>query len=567
MSKWIQRGSFTSIKDVILNNIGLTEEELINPPQNYYISGLKEAADVILNAIMSDIKITIYGDYDADGITSSALLYQLLTRLGAKNVTIQIPRRFSEGYGFSLSALSKIDEGLILMVDNGIAAVDAIKEAKALGLTTVILDHHLISKDGILPPADVIVDPNAISGSDFSSYCGAGLAFKLAQMMLSDEKFLDKLSSLAAIGTIADVMPLIKDNRNIVLRGLANINNGDSFVGLRVLLEQLSLYICDEEDIAFKIAPTINACSRMLDDGAMIAVRLLATESSEWAKRYATKLIELNQERKQVVAEGMTICEQIMSDQCLYGESPLIVHTTKTSPSHIHEGVAGILAGKLAERFKCPAFVLTETENGVLKGSGRSFGGINIKSLLDSVSDSLIAYGGHSGAAGLKVCLDNINAFKQSIQKKMSALPSDSSVNSDVIYYDLEIDESNVFAALSELKRYAPFGEGNTKPIFTIKNVHLIPKAGKFYRLMGDVGQHIKLFASDFDVVAFDMSENYRLLGEPLRINLIGNISENRFNGNVYPQITAMDMAKENAEKPKSSLADALADLMKNNGF
>jgi len=507
MINWIKRGNFSNLEDIILHNTGLTKDEFLNAPDNVFILGLKEAAAIICEAIENNSQITIFGDYDADGVTSSAILYRMLMYLNASNVRVRLPKRFSEGYGISELAIDEIDEGLIITVDNGISAIDAIKKAKDKGIKVLILDHHLGTEDGVLPEADVIVDPNAIAGSEFSKYCGAGLAFKLCQLMVDDKAFIEKMNGLAAIGTIADVVDLTMDNRNIVKRGLENINSRKNVIGLNKLFESLSIYECDEGKIGFLIAPIINACGRMRDDGAMSAFRLFVTNDVVEAKTLAMELIELNEERKKTVAEGMLICDEIIREQCLFGESPLIICSTNdSSEKQLHEGVVGIIAGRLSEKYSCPAFVLTETEDGVLKGSGRTNDSLHLKALLDSVSEYLLNYGGHAGAAGLSIEKHKFDDFKCAIQDAITSFDSTSSVN-DKLYYDLEVSADEIPAITQELKEYAPFGEGNPKPIFKITDIRLVPRGGAFYKLMGNNSQHIKLYGNEFDIVAFDYAE------------------------------------------------------------
>lgn len=382
---WKKRGTETDIPSVIERNTGISISDFINPPRNVYIKNLKEAATRIETAITNNESVTIYGDYDADGITGSTILYRTLTLLGHDKVNVILPKRFSEGYGLSLKAVSMIKDGLLITVDNGITAVDEIKAAKEKVLDVIIIDHHLLRDDGILPEANIIVDPKAIEGSDFSDYCGAGLAYKLAQIMIEDDFILKQLNSLAAIGTIADVMPLIHDNRNIVIDGLKFINERKVPIGLNILLDELDFLKTDEHDIAFKIAPIINASGRMRDDGAMLAFNLIAHDSDS-LEVLAKNLININEERKNSVREGLELCEKKISEDCLFGDNPLVIYTTNAESNIFQEGIIGILAGKMAEKYKVSTFVLTES-NGVLKGSGRSYGSVHLKNLLDEINN------------------------------------------------------------------------------------------------------------------------------------------------------------------------------------
>jgi len=565
--KWTKFDHATTVQDVVLRNTGLQISDFTNQKMNYHITNLQEVTHMIFSAIQMNIPITIYGDYDADGVTSTTILFLLLKSLNAQNVTIILPKRFSEGYGLSMKGIDRVHKGLLITVDNGITAIDQIKVAKEKGLKVIVLDHHLRREDGQLPCADLIVDPNAIEGSDFNGYCAAGLTFKLAQIMSQNEILLKQLNSLAAIATVADVMSLIHDNRNIVINGLANINQGFVPLGLRVLIQALGLSHINEEDCGFKFGPIINAAGRMLDNGAEKAFQLLSSDNEIDAQKLAEELIEINEKRKVTVADNLMVCEQIIASDCMYGENPLVVYTTKNETEQFHEGVVGILAGKLAEKYKCPTLILTETETGILKGSGRTYGTLHLKELLDSVSESLFGYGGHAGAVGLKVKLENIEKFKRTLQNQLAKAPDYTSADIEEEFYDLEIIEEQLPEFMRELKNFAPFGEGNPKVVFCVKNLRLIPCAGKPFRLIGNKGQHIKLFGQHFDIIAFDMADTYKELGEPITIDVLGYIGENYFNGQTKLQIEAVDIRKSNVKSERSSLAMLLEQKMSQYGL
>ena len=564
--KWIKRDSAVTIEDVVERNTGIPINEFLHPSNDIHIEGLQDASNVIQNAIAMKMPITIYGDYDCDGITSSAILFLLLINLGYENVTVILPKRFSEGYGLSQKGVDRINSGLLITIDNGITAVDEIKAAKEKGLSVVVIDHHLPREDGQIPAADVIVDPNAIPGSDFCGYCGAGLAFKLACIMLDDEETIDKLSALAAIGTVADVMPLVNDNRNIVVRGLKRMSSGKNLPGLAALLNCLEMYEVTEGDIGFKIGPILNAAGRMKDAGATEAFNLLVGDRSS-ARQRAESLIKINEERKAVVLSGIECCEDMIADQCLFGDSPLLLYTTKEDPVVLHEGIVGILAGRLSEKYKTPVIVLSETEGGVLKGSGRSYGNIHLKELLDTACDLLSGYGGHAGAAGLSVQKDKVEDLRERLKDSMSKLEIMEVVEPDTEFYDIEVNAHQVPAVMQKLKLFAPFGEGNPQPVFKVNNVRLAPRGGKFYRLMGNESQHIKMFGQSCDIVGFDMATQYKEAKEPPCIDALGYISENRFGASTTLQIELIDFHPKEAETTKSRLATVLAQKMKEKGL
>lgn len=567
MKTWIKKDDAKSIEEVVSRNTGLPIEEFMNPPQKAFISGLVEAGGVIMDAVIDEEPITIYGDYDFDGVASTAILYLMLVNLGHSNINVILPKRFSEGYGLSSQAVARIESGLLITVDNGISAVEQIEEAKAKGLRVVVIDHHLPREDGKLPSAaDVIVDPHAVPGSDFSGYCGAGLSFKLASLLLDDQDVLEKLSTLAAMATIADVMPLVGDNRNIVIRGLRNINAGNNLPGVAALLSNLNMSYVTETDVGFKLGPIINAAGRMRDAGAMDAFNLLVRDEM-YARAAAEGLIQLNEARKEVVSRGMEICEERISADGLFGDRVLLVYTRNSDPENLHEGVVGVLAGRLVEKYKVPVIVLAETEAGILKGSGRSYGDIHLKELLDTASDVLVGYGGHAGAAGLSVMPANVELLRDKLNSAMESIaPGATEEEVSVEYFDLEVYSHQVGAVMEKLKRFGPYGEGNPKIRFKIHNVRLMPNQGKFYRLMGN-GQHIKLFGQHCDLIGFDMAQQYKDAKEPLTVDVLGYIGENRFGSKVTLQVEMLDFAAKASTTNKSPLANALAAKMKANGF
>lgn len=567
---WKKRDDAQTVKDVVLRNTKMTEEELVNTKRGYNILGLQKAVDVIKTAIANKQEIFVYGDYDADGITSVSILHKVLEYFNATFYTY-IPRRISDGYGLKMNFVERIikkpnyNGGLLITVDNGISAVDEIEFAKNNGLTVVVIDHHLMRDDGKLPPADVIVNPSAIPGSDFSNYCGAGLSYKLAELLCDNPTILSEICVLAAIGTIADVMPVLGDNRNIIKDGLTIMNERRSCLGLRVLLDKLRMRDIDETDIGFKIGPIINACGRMEDAGANIPFKLLTTSDAAMAHRCADRMIATNETRKDAVKDEMDQCEKIIAENCMYGEVPLVVYTTKDSQNKFREGLVGILAGRLCEKYGCPAIVLTETEDGVLKGSGRS-NTIHLKELLDTVSDKMVTYGGHAGAAGLSVRLSDIDEFISAIQENTADLQTPSSEN-NIIEYDLDISADKVADTIEQLKLYAPYGEGNPHPVFKVSDIKLTPKSGKFYQQMGSEGQHVRLYANNFTIVGFGLTEKYINLGSPFSLDVVGNLSENRFDGTVTKQVEATDMKVCEIRLKQTPLASALAERMKAKGL
>ena len=363
MSKvWKQKDKkLKTIKDVVLHNTKQTEKEFFNKKKNY-IDQTKEAASMIKHFIEEGEQITIFGDYDVDGITSSGVLDLAITGLGGLTDVI-FPKRFSEGFGISEKAVEKINDGLLITVDNGIAGVEAIRKAKEKGITVIITDHHQPNDDGIFPPADIIINPNAIEGScDFNGFCGAGIAYKLSEELLGEgHPLLKRLVSLAAIGTIADVMDLVGENRLIVIEGLKELNKRHSdFMGIDALIEVLELESINATTVGFKIGPIINAVGRLYDDGAKDAFELLKCKDRTEAANLANRLITINENRKDIVNKWKKIADEKLNVK----NEPIIIAYLPGVP----EGIVGILAGRLKEEYDRPTIVFSDAEEkGILK--------------------------------------------------------------------------------------------------------------------------------------------------------------------------------------------------------
>jgi single-stranded-DNA-specific exonuclease len=540
-----------SIKDVILSNTGLTEEELFNPTKEYEIDKMPECAKMIKDYLSAAQKVTVVGDYDADGICASAILKLMFKALGT-DINVRLPKRFSEGYGLSTKIVDEIESGLLITVDNGIVAFDAIDEAKAKGLGVIVLDHHLGQEDGALPNADIVIDPNAIEGSaTFSGYCGAGLAFKLAVEMLGEKNALiPKLRSLAAIATVADVMKLTEDNRKIVKQGMEDmLTYKGRTTGLGAVLEKCGInkYLT-AKDIGFKIGPMINAAGRMLDDGANISYDALSYNSTvDVAKQKADELFNLNEQRKVEKEKGIEMVKENIEDNCLFYDKPLIVY----QPG-LPEGLVGIFAGSLAEEMQSPCFVFTDSDDpDLIKGSGRTYGGVNIKEMLDASSHLIKQYGGHAEAAGVTLEKALFEDFRNSM---IEAFPEDA-IESDVLYYDLDISPDEIEDVMNELDKYAPYGEGNPEIVFYIKGFKLSPGSTGYYRTMGSNKQHIKLLGNKVSAVGFNMTEKYQVMGEPKTVDLVGTISRNYYMGKFNTQIEIIDFQESEETVKKSPMA------------
>ena len=538
--KWIKRDSACkTIQDVVLRNTPAFSKK----NDVYTIKEMDNAVAVLKQFIANGRPITLIGDYDVDGICAASIIFLAITSLGG-NVKVRLPRRFSEGFGLSEKIVGEISEGLLITVDNGIAAIEAVQKAKDKGLTVIITDHHLRSESGELPNADIIIDPNAVPDSaDFTGYCGAGIAYKLATLLLGEgDVLLQKLLSLAAIATVADVVPLVEENHSIVRNGLAAMLTEEGrTVGLGALLEvcQMDKFIT-AKDIAFKIAPIINASGRLHDDGANIPFALLTFEGSrDAALNMAQNINETNEQRKAIKTREMAVIRETIENEQLEREVPLCVYVPGLS-----EGLMGIYAGELVERYKVPSLVFTDSEDpDIIKGSGRSCGGVHLKSLLDSCSDLLYKYGGHAEAAGVSVERNNFEAMKNRLMKCIGSVPK---VNDNILYYDLDITVDKIQDAIREMERFAPYGEGNPEIVFRLLNFNLVERFGSCYKTMGSNGSSIRLFGKDVVAVGFGMTERYIAINKPQKVNLVGTLSLNYYQGKTNAQIEIIDIKDVN---------------------
>lgn len=364
MKEYTKRDSCMTMEEVIERNTGMSLKAFLTPQPNPYIHNMDRAVEFFKKKVNDAaeekeiLQIKIVGDYDADGMNASAILYDaIISYLKANSlaeyaeVSVRLPRRYSEGYGLSKKIIDESESGLIITVDNGIAAIDAIKKAKDKGIDVIILDHHLSGEE--LPCADIIVDPHCEGMSTFKHYCGAGLAYRFAEMLITNKDLLDKLLVLAGIATVADVVPLIGANRYLVRQSLKLINRGIATSGVLALVRKMRLEKITAEDYGYKIGPVCNASGRLLDDGAMDIFHLLSQELDVFALDYdeqllklhalADTVIERNVDRRRITEEALERSDALISQQCLADDAVYIIYDTQVS-----EGVMGIVAGKLA---------------------------------------------------------------------------------------------------------------------------------------------------------------------------------------------------------------------------
>ena len=353
-----------------------------------------------------------------------------------------------------------------------------------------------------------------------------------------------KLKSLAAIATVADVMPLVEENRSIVKNGLVNMTkSAGRTAGLGALLKLLDLnFHINEKNIGFKIGPIINAPGRLFDNGAERSFKLISNNHSlEEAQEDAAELIKINEERKSIKEKELKIIEQNIVDNCLIGDNIFVIYEPELT-----EGLVGIYAGNIAEKYGVPCFVLTNSDDPeILKGSGRTAKDINIKAVLDENSEFLVKYGGHAEAAGISVKMDDFEDFRAALLKSVPKLDE----TSDDVFYDIETSVENMAETLDELAIYAPYGQGNPEIVFLFKDFVLSPSYGKFFTTLGDSDQHLKLFGKGVTAIGFGMTEKYIKMGMPKKVDIVGTVNVNWFMGKSTTQIEIIDFVDSSTFK------------------
>lgn len=438
-------------------------DELSDP---FLIKDMDKAVSRIQQAVEEGEPIVIFGDYDVDGVSATAILFECLSNQGAQ-VRCKLPSRDGGGYGLNKEILKGLaDKGytLVVTVDNGIAAVEEADYARELGIDLVITDHHLPGEK--LPDAVAVVDPNrADDESPFKFLCGAGVAFKLCAALegCDPAELLDMFGELAALGTIADVMPLTGENRTLVREGLAVLQE-TMRPGLQALLENAGYAgkPVTAETVSYGLAPRLNAAGRM--DTAAVALKLLLCENEEQAAGIAARLGEINAERQQTEQQILAAALQtIQADPARAHDRVLVV-----AGEGWHPGVIGIVASRLMERYGRPAIVIS-TENGEGRGSGRAPSGFNLHGALAACSSCLIRSGGHAAAAGLLVEEEKIGAFRAAINAwavREYPVPEPGTLKLDAAVRLGELD----LASVRQLSRLAPFGSGNPVPLLLVQN-------------------------------------------------------------------------------------------------
>ena len=433
----------------------------------FLMKDMDKACQRLLRAVDEGETIVIFGDYDVDGVTATALLYEHLKGMGA-SVKCMLPSREGDGYGLSRNAVRSVYEKgyrLIVTVDNGISALEEAAYAAELGVDLIVTDHHL--PPARLPEAVAVVDPRREDDtSPFKSLCGAGVAFKLCAALegCPPEEMLDYCSDLAAVGTVADVMPLTGENRTLVKAGLQLLQQTDR-PGIGALLEEVGLAgkPITSENVSYALAPRINAAGRM--DSAASALQLILCEDELRAAELAHKLNEINAARQETEQQIARAAEQQLADDPSLLSDPVLLLWGRDW----HQGVIGIVASRLVERCGRPVIVVSVDEQGEGKGSGRSVPGFNLHACIESCSDLLVRFGGHPMAAGLSVREENLPALRRRLNEwaaRECPVPGAPPLKCDL---SIRLDRVSV-DSVRALDQLAPYGADNPTPVFLLEN-------------------------------------------------------------------------------------------------
>lgn len=513
----------------------------------FLFSDMGKAVDRMAVAKEKKEKLAIFGDYDADGVTATALMHEALEDLGFAEVVPYIPGRQTEGYGMNEAAieyLAKEGVSLIITVDCGVTNVAQVKRAKDLGVDVIITDHHYVPKE--LPQAVAIINPHRENcGYPFADLAGVGVAFKFAAALY--RKFapdradrLKWLLDLVAIGTVADCVPLVGENRVLARYGLVVLSKTrragllEMFKVGRIAIDENN--IPDTQKIGFQIAPRINAAGRM--DHASMAYDLLIEKDAVKARGMALEIEDKNKSRQKVTTEIVREVRALAENS--FKDRKFIL----ASNEHWQVGILGLIAGRIAEEFNKPTAVFQKQENECV-GSFRSIDQVNIVEALEQCSDLLIRYGGHSQAAGAQVKHGNMEKFYE----KLSGIIEKELEGKDItpaIGIDLEISAADIDWDLAEaINRLQPFGEGNEEPVFLMRNLAIADM-----KIVGNGTKHLKLSLRSqdspkiFEAIGFRLGDNPSGLEIGDLVDIVFNLQEDEWNGNKKMQLNLVDIRR-----------------------
>ncbi|MDU5252929.1 single-stranded-DNA-specific exonuclease RecJ [Anaerococcus vaginalis] len=559
----LKNKNITKLEALILANRDIVDpkvvDSFINPTLEklhdpFLLKDMEKAIDLIIETMENGESIRIFGDYDQDGISSTMTLLDGLLYF-YDDISYDIPDRVIDGYGISDRMIDRAIEAnvsLVITCDNGISAIDQVKRLKENGIKVIVTDHHQVSKkeDGewveqILPQADCVINPKRLDNTyPFDDLCGAGVAFKLIQALYQrldgDMEYLYGLLEYVAMGTVCDVVSLTDENRIFVREGLKRINNTEK-LAIKALVEEnswnreVSAYT-----LGFIIGPCMNATGRL--STAKLAIDMLMEEDIEKIRTYAKKLVSLNTERKELTNIGLEKTLEIIKDKKYYNDDIIIVDV-----ENIEESICGIIAGRIKEKFNKPTIIMTQSsQDGILKGSGRSIEAYNIYKEVFEIKDILESFGGHPMACGLSIKSEKVDEFRQKLNDK-SKLKKDDFVNIINIDAQIPIDKLSLEFAES-LQRLEPFGKDNPKAKFADKNLFI-----KNINMIGKNNNTMKMILNkngrDIEAIKFNAQKDYKYLSDKFKANIIGNKIDavfypdiNEFNGRRNLQVKLIDI-------------------------
>ena len=524
----------------------LKEEDIrlfLNPTRNdfynpFLITDMDIAVNRIIKAIENKENITIYGDYDVDGITSITVLKSFLNDIGVETNTY-IPNRLIEGYGLNKEAIDKISKkgcNLMITVDCGISAIEEIEYANSLGIETIITDHHEAGNE--IPKAIAVIDnKRKDSKYPFRELAGVGVVFKLIQaigitLKLKEESYL-KYLDIVCIGTISDIVPLVDENRVIAKLGLLLVAQTKN-IGLRSIINSSGYNKIDSNTISFGVAPRINACGRM--GKAEEALELFLSKDKNEVNELTNKLNEHNRKRQETEKTIFENAVEKIKEEHLDENKAIIV-----GGENWHHGVIGIVSSKITEMYFKPSILFSFEEDGIGKGSGRSIPGFDLHEALMKCSDTIEKFGGHSMAVGITVKKDNLEKFKKEFEQIATQSKIDEII--PIINIDAKVDLSDIDKEMVEsLKQLEPFGEANKMPVFAFKNLKI-----DSIRALSE-GKHLKLTLKDNNYIINAIGFNIGYLANEYRIgdkiDVAGVLEINTFNGVDNLQINIKDIMK-----------------------
>ena len=545
--EWLRRAGLPALAALVLCARGLDDpaaaqdflsagEAPLHDP--FLLRDMDKAAARLTLALEQGESIAVYGDYDVDGITSTCLLTQFLRSRGGQ-VIPYIPDRLEEGYGLNREAVDHLHQAgvsLIVTVDCGITAAAETEYANSLGMEVIITDHHECKE--VLPAAAAVVDPHRSDcGYPFPCLAGVGVALKLALALTPPEErqaVFESCSDLAAVGTVADVMSLTGENRTIVRQGLRTLAHTKR-PGFKALIREAGAEsrCLTATGIGFTLAPRINAAGRM--GKAWVAAELLLTDDPARAELLARELCELNRERQAIEADIYTEC-QAMAEALPQPQR----HALVLAGEQWHQGVVGIVASRLAERYSCPTFMIC-IQDGKGKGSCRSFGGFNLFKALESCADLLEGFGGHALAAGFTILEEHIDAFRKRMEECVEAWSGGAELVS-VLDVDAELPDPNLLTVeeVHGLGVLEPYGAGNPKPVFSLTGctVSTLSEVGG--------GRHLKLRLSrcghSLDAIFFSVTAQMAGLAPGDRVDVAFTPQINEFRGTRSVQLQLCDL-------------------------